>query len=116
MGKTVISLDEIQSEVAGRVALFGREHDVQAVDAAQYQRIQEHDWASGDLQPVIEIVSELVPTLATEERMRCKLPVLVRITQIAMGIVLKVEADLPNSSGPVSSETPASPTIESHAP
>lgn len=106
MGKTVISLDDIQSETAGRVSLFGNEHDVNAVDAAQYQRIQNHDWQSGDLTPVIEIVGELVQTLTTEERMKCKLPVLVRITQIAMGLVAIVDADLPNSSGPVTSQTP----------
>lgn len=112
MASKVISLDVVQSEVAGRVALFQREHDVQAVNAAQYQRIQNHDWASGDLQPVIDIVGELVPTLSDEERMRCKLPVLVRITQIAMGLVQAVDDALPNSSGPTTpaeTETNASP-------
>jgi hypothetical protein len=111
MGKTAISLDVIQSESAGTVTLFQRDHDVQAVDAAQYQRIQNHDWASGDLTPVIEIVGELVPSLTEAERMKCKLPVLVRITQIAMGLVAAVDQDLPNSSGPATtSPTPA----ESH--
>jgi hypothetical protein len=103
-----VDLDLVQSEFAGDVTLFGRSHAVHAVDAAQYQRIQNHDWSGGDLTPVIEIVGELVPSLTDEERMKCKLPVLVRITQIAMGLVAAVDQDLPNSSGPATtSPTPA---------
>lgn len=102
-----VDLDLVQGEAAGYVTLFGRQHTVAAVDAAQYQRVQNHDWSSGDLSPVIDIVADLVPSLTDAERAKCKLPVLVRITQIAMGLVSAVENDIPNSSGPATSSPPA---------
>lgn len=106
----VIPLDDLLNEIAGHVSIAGFVHPIKAVNAAQYQRIVTHDWGTGNLQPILDIVREVAPTIDADA---LTLAAVTRITQIAVGIVVEVENALPNSSGPVAGTPPA---IESHAP
>lgn len=117
MSKTVVvSLDDILSRVAGHVSIAGTEYPVKAITAPALQLVQRIETDEPPaLAELLAAAMKLCPALPGEVWESAPAELIGTILGVAQSRLRQVEADLPNSSGPVSSETPAV-TIESHAP
>lgn len=114
--KLVVSLDALLAEHAGYLSYQGTEYPVLPIAAPEVEIVERID--SDDppkFSELLVVAKRLCPTLPESLWAEKAADVLVgQILGVSQRPVRMVEADLPNSSGPVTEIL--SPAVESHAP
>ena len=103
---------DLLDDVVGRVTLFGKDHDVLALDGAAYRMLYDLEANKrGDVRPLFDIAARIVPSLTADEVGRLTAMRVGAILAIAGAPVQAVESEFPNSDGPTTptAATPAQP-------
>lgn len=106
MSKNAVKNLDLYAAPAGRVQLFGKEHDVLQMDGFGYRTVREYqaDEQSDVLWP---LAARLIPTLTPDEVDKLTAVQVGAILAVAQTPITAIEDQFPNSDRPADESRPA---------